>query len=275
VNRSATCAPILPLTLGYRGYVESDAELARQHLELARATSSRLWAEYLAFVETLDPARGVAGPEEVRRPWEASDWTSKIYAGEQALFAAEHGTPGVVGSHGEYQWVTSIDHDITSFLRLCPDAVLDKYLAVTRMDATTLRLTDQEKIDGWWTADGARVFQGTSWGPKEYRDDWKVAYSPRITSIRGLPNETHDGDGFDEWYVFGHPVQAGEIEAFVNWMGFRLYDPDFQWCADRFWEQMARLAPESYIADGTVFTFATRNADLFAEVLSAFSAGAK
>jgi hypothetical protein len=247
--------------------VESDAELARQHLELARAMSERLWAEYHAYAETLDPARAVAGPEELRRIWEASDWTRKVYAAE----------PGVVGSHGEYQWLTSVHHDITSLLRLCPGVVLDKFLAVTRIDSGTLNLNDQEKIDGWWTADEARVFQGTSWGPPQYRDDWKVAYSPRITSILGLPNETHDEccEGFDEWYVFEHPVPAGEMEAFVNWIGFQLYDPDFQWCADRFWEQMARLAPESYIADGTVFTFATRNADLFTKVLSAFSASAE
>ena len=65
------------------------------------------------------------------------------------------------------------------------------------------------------------------------------------------------------------------MEAFVNWLGFRLYDPEWKWCADRLWDQMARLAPESYIADGTVFTFATRNADLFTKVLSAFSASAE
>ena len=119
-----------------------------------------------------------------------------------------------------------------------------------------------------------RVFQGTSWGPPKYRDDWKVAYSPRIASIHGLPNETHNEccTGYDEWYVFKHKVEAGEIEAFVNWMGFRLYDPDYQWCADRLWKRMGRLAPESYIADGTVFTFATRNSALFASVIAAFSA---
>jgi hypothetical protein len=132
--------------------------------------------------------------------------------------------------------------DITSLLRLCPKFVLGKYLAVTRIDAGSLRLTDQEKGEGWWTDDAGRVFQGTSWGLPEYRDDWKVAYSPRISSIHGLPNETHDEccAGYDESYVLGQPVLAGEIEAFVNWGGFRLYDRDFQWCTDRFWNQMAR-----------------------------------
>jgi hypothetical protein len=33
-------------------------------------------------------------------------------------------------------------------------------------------------------------------------------------------------------------VLPGEIEVFVNWLGFRLYDPDFKWCADHLWEQL-------------------------------------
>jgi hypothetical protein len=65
------------------------------------------------------------------------------------------------------------------------------------------------------------------------------------------------------------------MEAFVNWGGFRLYDPKYQEWADRLWDQLTRLAAESYIADGTVFTFATRNAGLFASVLAAFSANAE
>ena len=63
-----------------------------------------------------------------------------------------------------------------------------------------------------------------------------------------------------------------EVEVFVNWVTFRLYDPEYKWCADRFWEQMERLTPESYIAEGTVFTFATRNKGLFTGVLAAFAA---
>jgi hypothetical protein len=62
------------------------------------------------------------------------------------------------------------------------------------------------------------------------------------------------------------------MEVFVNWGGFRLSDPNFQEWTDRLWAQLERLGAESYIADGTVFTFATRNADLFTTVLSAFSA---
>jgi hypothetical protein len=62
------------------------------------------------------------------------------------------------------------------------------------------------------------------------------------------------------------------MELFVNWGGFRLYEPRYQEWADRLWEQMKRLTPESYIAEGTVFTFATRNRPLFTSILAAFTA---
>ena len=152
VIQSAISVPIRLPALGYCGSVESDAELARQHLELVRATSSRLWTEYRTFAETLDPARGVAGPEELRRLGEASELTGKIYAAEHALFTAENGTPGIVGAHGEYQWLIMLDCDISTLLRLCPDVVLNKYLAVTSIDSGTLQLNDQENRDGWWTS---------------------------------------------------------------------------------------------------------------------------
>lgn len=254
-----------------------DATRARQALELARTTSARLWAEHSAYCKTLDPAPGVVGAEELRRLREASEWQGKVYAAEHALFRAEHGALGIVGSHEEYQWLTMVDRDITSLLNICPEIVLGKYLAVTRIDGGSLRLKEQEKAGGWWTAEGGRVFQGAPWGPPEYRDDWKVAYSPRITSIHGLPNETHDEccDGYNEWYVSAHQAPAEEIESFVNWMGFRLYDPKFQWCADRFWSQIARTKPESYIADGTVFTVVTRNPAVFNRIISGYLAAVR
>ena len=252
-----------------------DVTSARQALELAQATSERLWAEHAAYSKTLDPARGVIGAEELRRLGEACEWKAKVYAARHALFRAEHGTPGIVGSRGDYQWLTMVDRDITSLLTICPEIVLGKYLAVTRIDSGPLRLTEQEKLEGWWTAEAGRVFQGTSWSPPEYRDDWKVAYSPRLTSIHGLPNETHDEccSGYDEWYVFEQRAPVEDIESFVNWGGFRLNEPEFQWCTDRFWNQMAKMKPESYIADGTVFTVVTRNRILFDRIISGYLTG--
>lgn len=255
--------------------MQPDVERARQELEHAREMSDRLWAEYRAYLKTLLPVRAEASPEAMRRMFEAGDWTRKIYEYEQALFMAENGTPAIVGSHGAYQWLTTVDYDLAGFLDSCPNVVPGKYLAVVGFDGSTLQLTEQGIRDGWSTAEDGKVFRGTSWGPPEYRDDWKVAYSPRLTSIHALPSQIQNDHGFHEWYIFEGPAPAGEMEAFVNWVGFRLYDPRFQWCADRFWEQMGRLRPESYIADGTIFTFATRNSALFAKVLEAFAADVK
>lgn len=247
---------------------------ARRALELAQATSERLWAEHTAYCKTLDPARGVVGEEELRRLREASEWQGKVYAAEHALFRAEHGTPGIVGSHGEYQWLTMVDRDITSLLSICPEIVVGKYLAVTSIDSGSLRLTQQETREGWWTAEAGRVFRGTSWSAPEFREDWTVAYSPQIVSIHGLPNETHDEccAGYDEWYVFEQHAPVQEIESFVNWGGFRLYTPEYRWCTDRFWSQIERIEPESYIADGTVFTVVTRKPVVFNCIVSGYLA---
>jgi hypothetical protein len=248
-----------------------EIERARRELEIARATSQRLWAEYDAFVKTLGPQPAVMGAEQFQRLREASEWSQRVIVAEHALFQAEHNSPGIVGTQGDYQWITMYECDISSLLKTCPEIVLNKYLAVTSIDSGPLKLAEEERINGWWTSDNARVFLGSSWG---YRDDrGEVAFSPRLSSIHGLPNETHGEccDGFDEWYVFDRVIPAMEMETFVNWCGFRLYDAEFKWCKDRFWDQMTRLTPESYLSDGTVFTFATRNEGLFSKALDAFS----
>jgi hypothetical protein len=102
--------------------------------------------------------------------------------------------------------------EISTLLRVCPDVVINRYLAVTSIDNGTLQLTDREKRDGWWASARAKVFRGTSWGAREDSEDWKVAYSPRIDSIHGLPNETHDecGAGFDEWMSSSGRSQPGK-----------------------------------------------------------------
>lgn len=254
--------------------MNDDVTRARLALELAQATSARLWAEHTAYCKTLDPARGVADPEEVRRLREACEWQGRVYAAEHALFRAVNATPGIVGSYRQYQWLTMVDRNITSLLSICPEIILGKYLAVTSTDSGPLRLTEKDKVESWWIAEGGRVFQGTPWSLPEFRDDWKVAYSPRIISIHGLPNETHDGccAGYDEWYVSEHQMPGVEIESFVNWCGFRLYAPEFQWCADRFWSQVEKIKPESYIADGTVFTVVTCNPAVFKRIVSGYLA---
>jgi hypothetical protein len=234
--------------------VPSEVERARENLQLARSTSDRLWEEYRAYKRPSDATQGVIGPEELRLLREASEWIDKRYAAEHALFAVEHGTPGVVGKEGEFQWLSMFDRNITDFLTHCPKSVLNKHLAITGIDGGTLRLTEQDKSEGWRTSADARVFKTFPGSDRQDGKDQLVAYSPRITSIHGLPNETHDEccEGHDEWYVFEQEAPLSDMEVFVNWEGFRLYDPEFKWWVDRLWLQMTHLDVESYISDGTV-----------------------
>ncbi|MDQ1469015.1 MAG: hypothetical protein QOJ99_495 [Bryobacterales bacterium] len=103
--------------------------------------------------------------------------------------------------------------------------MLNRRIAVTSADSGALLLNEQEMNAGWSDREQGRIYRGLPDGRREDRDDWKVAYRPVIDSIHGIPKKAHDGGaGFNEWYVFERAVPTGEIESFVSWMGFRLYE---------------------------------------------------
>ena len=171
------------------------------------------------------------------------------------------------GSHGTYQWLTSGQHDLAALLQLCPQVVLGKYIAVTSFDSGPLKLNDDEVSTGWKT-----------------RND--IAYSPRIQSVDKLKHG--ECAGFDEWYVFEAPVelgqmfsgnvfegplQPGKVAAFVNYSGFSLHTSIMQDLATLFWRQLEWVCPESYIADGDLLNFVSRDRSLFASILQALSSG--
>lgn len=85
------------------------------------------------------------------------------------------------GSHGEYQWLTTNQHDLDTLLQSCPQVVLGKFVGITSLDSGPLIPTDDEKQAGWQSRNG-------------------IAHSPQIRSV----HELRYGycDGFDEWYVF-------------------------------------------------------------------------
>jgi hypothetical protein len=253
--------------------MDPDVMRFRREIDTAHEEVARLQKEMTRLGKTLDPGRPFVSPEELRLMTECSEWVDRLYDAEHAHFRAEHGTPGIIGSNGAFQWLTSVDHDLADLLCLCPAVVLNKRLAVTSIDGGALRLSEAEKNAGWSTSEEGRIYRsGFPTGTREYRDDWMIAYSPLVESIHGLPNETRlECCGLHEWFVFEQEIPVGEIESFVNWMGVRMYDPASKFLSDRFWDQIPRLAPESYIAEGSVLTFVTRNAPLFSTVLAAFS----
>jgi hypothetical protein len=80
------------------------------------------------------------------------------------------------GAQGQYRWLSLAEYDISALLRLCPQLVTGKYLAVTSTDSDTLNPTQEQKAVGWRISEVDRVFSGTSWNPPDYRGH--VTYSP-------------------------------------------------------------------------------------------------
>ncbi|HEY2168149.1 MAG TPA: hypothetical protein VGJ30_00875, partial [Candidatus Angelobacter sp.] len=124
-------------------------------------------------------------------------------------------------------------------------------MAVTSFDSGSLSLSDEKKAAGWESRKG-------------------IAYSPLIRSVGTLPER----GGFDEWYVFGTPIDlgekgrgnvfesslsAGQVEVFVNFAeGFDLHQPND--LVPLFWRQLEWIRPESYIADThLLLTFMSTN----------------
>jgi len=167
-----------------------------------------------------------------------------------------------VGSQGSYEWlVTDEKFDV---LQLCPEIVLGKYVAVTSIDSGQLIPTDKETAAGW-------------------QSRAKIAYSPKIENAQDLPH-----DGWDEWYIFNTPTdlgtshltenifevpqEQGQVSVLVNY-GFALHPPErSKNLATVFWEQLARIGPESYVADNDYLTFVSMNKSLFASVRDAVKA---
>ena len=113
----------------------------------------------------------------------------------------------VTGSHGNYRWlVTDRQFDL---LEICPEIVLDKYVAITSIDSGVLQLTDKNKTAGW-------------------QSNGNIGYSPKIKNATTVPS-----DGWSEWYIFEAPTDlgvshleenifevphdAGHVSVFVNY----------------------------------------------------------
>jgi len=166
-----------------------------------------------------------------------------------------------VGSEGLYQWLVT-DQSI-DLLQVCPEVVLEKYVAITSFDSGMLIPTDEETAAGWETRG-------------------KIVYSPKIQNIKDLPRA-----GWDEWYIFDNPAnlgtshlaenvfevpqEEGHVSVFVNYC-FALHKPEFKDLTTLLWQQIARICPESYLADNDYLNFVSMNKTLFASVRDAVTA---
>jgi hypothetical protein len=169
------------------------------------------------------------------------------------------------GQNGNYHWLAATcDVYMGTLLSLCPEAVLNRYLAVTSYDSGVSRLLSEEQVSAGWVRAG------------------DVGYSPLITSVDSLRFQD-DGPGYpryEEWYVFPERRElgevfhgnffdfrpgAGQIPVFVNMFAFVLHDPaqNRHGILDIFWNQLPSVGPETFIADGEhCLTLVTRKEEL-------------
>ncbi len=89
------------------------------------------------------------------------------------------------GVNGSYEWL-EVDLGLLAFLRLCPEVVVEKHVAITSFDSGFYFPSDSDLAKGWKNADN-------------------IAYSPCLGSANELPRDCcgPDSGGYDEWYVFG------------------------------------------------------------------------
>jgi hypothetical protein len=157
------------------------------------------------------------------------------------------------GSQGLYEWLVT-DQQF-GLLQICPEIVLGQYVAITSIDSGAFVPTEEEMVAGW-------------------QSRGRIAYSPQVRSVEEIPSA-----GWDEWYIFDTPVdlgvshlaenvfevpqEQGHLSVFVNY-AFALHPPERASLATLFWPQIARIRPESYVADNDYLTFVTMNKRLFA-----------
>lgn len=156
---------------------------------------------------------------------------------------------------------------IGHMLERCPEALLDRYVAVACFDSGPFHPNAEETAAGW-------------------RLENQLAYSPRLESLSRPPLRS-----FDEWYVFASPARLCSCEVFINFGGFTLQHPE-ECLAEshptwdragakalaagqirqqtQFWGHLELFGAESYIAAGDNFIFATANSELFVCVAAAF-----
>jgi hypothetical protein len=167
-----------------------------------------------------------------------------------------------VGTHGRHEWLVTDEH--FDLLQICPEVVLGKYIAITSIDSGQLVPSEKEAAAGW-------------------QNRGKIAYSPKVENPQDLPRA-----GWDEWYIFdSHPPDLGichigenvfeapqpprHVSVFVNY-NFALHQPEMKDLATLFWEQMAWIRPESYVADNSYLNFVSQNKAIFAAALAAVKA---
>jgi hypothetical protein len=157
------------------------------------------------------------------------------------------GSAMITGRRGEYQWIVWNSQFLGELVSAVPRIVAGKFVIITSFDSGPFIPSDDLKIKGWSLKSG-------------------LAYSPQITQPDDLPR-----DQYDEWYILPARREIDPPEVFINYDCFQLryYAADIErhGLLQRFWLQLERLQPESYLAEGGALIFVTRDAGLYENAL--------
>ena len=121
-------------------------------------------------------------------------------------------------------------------------------LWICTFDGGTITPNEEEISAGWSVVDEALV-------------------SPPMSIDLDVPC-----DQYDEWYIFPDAhSRLQDFERFVNFGGFTLADPSSMAeslypVQERFWKQIERLRPISYVATGDNEVIVTRNPSFAAKL---------
>ena len=163
------------------------------------------------------------------------------------------------GTHQKWSWVVARE-TITELRELIAEYHPGQRLCITAIDSGAITPSAVETDLGWTSiAD--------------------ILVSPPITRELHIPSA-----GFDEWYIFESLPQSLQItERYVNYCGFHLAAPRGMAASHdrmsdrthfdrlvsiqmRYWSDMARLDPSSYIAAGDFDIVVSRDAEFVRRV---------
>lgn len=139
------------------------------------------------------------------------------------------------------QWSAAWDPSLTDLLRVAPELVLGRRVAITSCDSGPYVPSEDELSAGWSLCE-------------------TTAISREIAQPAELP-----APGFDEWYVFDSTPQVVPMRNHVNQYNFSVLDE----CdaTELFWEQIRKAQPLHVLGAGTPnMFFVTRDHDSFERV---------
>jgi hypothetical protein len=170
--------------------------------------------------------------------------------------------PIASGAHGKWMWIV-VRQLIRDLPTLTQKHHCGQRLCITAFDSGPINPSDEEQALGWTLMDDIMV-------------------SPPLTSQLDIPCDTHD-----EWYVFRKlPDSFNLAERYVNYFGFTLANPrelsetqdptwdrtNFDWLIpiqERFWADIERLNPSSYVCSGDAEIVVTQDTTFAARILEA------